>query len=200
MPQAGLTVEYLTASGQISSVAGPTGSSHHANVIPLSKPNLLLMGHISRLGDTQVKEGEWLAGPDHPLPIEGIKIKFQQPINGLNLFYFASDGPRLADAPVMVENIFSGTRGQARPVRQFYLELRGARRDEYNLELEAMFLGGYVQTFHGASLHVGSSSGREPLVGLRLRVIPSSSYAPAKKSTDGTEHLVDNTSDVLIFR
>jgi hypothetical protein len=165
----GVTLEYLTPLAST-----PKSSRVHENEARdpiVDGPTLDLSGHVSRLGDRRVSSGSWLSGPERPLPIEGIAIRFAEPQSGLRLRYFASDRAGTFEPSLLVAGRFAGTRGQARSLRELVVVLDGPDAQLHKIHADVMFLGSPVRTLTGTELRLRSQTGKEPLVGLRLSIV-----------------------------
>jgi hypothetical protein len=133
--------------------------------------DIRIVGHVAGIGDVTVRAGEWIAGPIAPARIEGLAITWPDKPHGLDLRYSV----KLARANAASERItalggYAGTRGQVLPVVGLTLELAGAAASDYEFSAEAIFLGAAVSRVRGRRLDLAGPTGREPLVGLRLRV------------------------------
>lgn len=151
--------------------AAPAANDAVGAVLPTSATGIRILGHVAGIGDITVDAGEWIAGPAAPARIEGIAIGWPDMPQGLDLRYSV----RLARANAASERItpvggYAGTRGQVLPVVGLSIELAGARAAEFMLEAEAVFLGAAAKRARGRRLDLAGGTGREPMVGLRLRV------------------------------
>jgi hypothetical protein len=133
-----------------------------------------VMAHVSRRGDVVGEPGQWICGPELPLPIEGIEIDWPHRPAGINLSYQVSTGRPLGrHALSATAGQFAGTRGKAAPLVAIELALSGPRAAEYELRADALFLGAAILSQSGRDVSFTGPSGREPLVGFRLEIIGS---------------------------
>ncbi|MCJ2017986.1 hypothetical protein MKK84_11200 [Methylobacterium sp. E-065] len=172
-----------TLSGEVQS--GGVAQSDVGRVAPaqpapsLPVPRLDVLGHVSRRGDVRVVDDQWIAGPASPAPIEGLAIQLVGDAAGLSLEYQVQiGGPGGAWSPWMASG-YAGTKGQARPLLGVRLRLVGARASQFQIEAEALFLGATAQRLKGQAIEALSGSGVDPMVGLKLLVIPA---APAVRA------------------
>lgn len=175
-----------------------------ANVANLK--SLSLLAHVARQGDILAPAGVWIGGPTSPSPIEGFELR-PEPAE-----------PQFARAQVLTQGqsdwgawtpatAFQGSRGRATPLTGLRLELQGDYRHRYEFEGEALFLGAPPQAFHGVDVEARAQSGRDPLVGLRLRLreqdgrsrTSSNSLLRADASNSKDSHQVDASSKVRVF-
>ncbi len=134
-------------------------------------PNLnqvRILGHVAGIGDVFAGADEWIAGPSAPSRIEGLAIEWPQR-SGLQLRYAVKSGA--GQTGKMVEaGEFAGTRGQAMPLTGLILELSGKLSDAYQIAADAIFLSSPTMRVIGKRVVLSGPTGREPLVGLRIRV------------------------------
>jgi len=136
-----------------------------------SLDSLRILGHVAGIGDVTVKADEWIAGPAAPARIEGLAIRWPGKPAGLDLRYSV----KLARRNAASERItglggFAGTRGQVLPVVGVTLGLAGPSAGDFEFAAEAIFLGASATRARGRKLELAGATGREPLVGLRLRL------------------------------
>lgn len=140
-----------------------------------TKPyNALIKGHLASIGDVTSEGNDWLAGPDAPSRIEAIAITLRGlPANAM-LVYGArtarqplNQGIKLAEAGHWV-----GSKGRGEPLVALRLELRYTGMPTHQLSGEAMFLGSVPRPFEGLAIDLQGLSGREPLIGLKLDLVP----------------------------
>lgn len=142
---------------------------------PLSaeaQPELELLAHVSWRGDVPFKQGAWICGPDRPMAIEGLEIRWPDKPADVDLRYGVIIGRR--DRPVLEQRQtgrFAGTRGQAAPLLGVTLALSGPRAREYELRADALFHGSAAMSKSGSDIAFYGPTGREPLVGFRLSVV-----------------------------
>jgi hypothetical protein len=126
-----------------------------------------ILGHVAGIGDVMVSADEWIAGPSAPSRIEGISIEWPQQ-SGLELRYAVKSGTQTGK---MIEaGEFAGTRGRAMPLTGLILELSGKFSDTYQIAADAIFLSSPTMRVIGKRVVLSGPTGREPLVGLRLRI------------------------------
>lgn len=172
-----------TLSGEVGSGGvAQSGVAYGASAQPvpsLSAPRLDVLGHVSRRGDVRVADEQWIAGPASPAPIEGLAIQLVGDAAGLSLEYQVQiGGPGGAWSP-WVAGGYAGTKGQARPLLGARLRLVGARASQFQIEAEALFLGATARRLKGQAIEALSGSGVDPLVGLKLLVVPAGPVARA---------------------
>lgn len=131
--------------------------------------NIRVLAHVSQRGDIAASAGEWICGPNLPLPIEGIEIRWPDMPAGVQLHYSAASA-RLGGKREATVGKFAGTRGKAASLTALNLSLSGPNSPRYELCGQAVFLGGGIVTRNGRNISFAAPSGREPLVGLRLEV------------------------------
>lgn len=140
-----------------------------------------VLGHVAGIGDVVVAPDEWIAGPTAPSRIEGLSIDWPQQ-SSLQLRYAVKSGTQTGK---MVEaGEFAGTRGRAMPLTGLILELSGGPSDSYQIAADAIFLNSPTMRVIGKRVVLSGPTGREPLVGLRLRLerieAESAAVAPTK--------------------
>lgn len=132
---------------------------------------LRLRAHIAGIGDVQSGSDEWIAGPDAPARIEGLAIEWPDKPVDLALHYAVRLArPHEVSGRMMAVGDYAGTRGRALPIVGITLELSGAAATRYQLTAEAAFLSAPLQRSSGRELDMSGPTGREPMVGFRLRV------------------------------
>jgi len=154
---------------------------------PRSAGEIDILAHVARRGDVLAKGGAWICGPDLPMAIEGIEIRWPNRPDGVELVGRATINARgvLRSLPEQSAGTFLGTRGKAAPIAGLSLMLKGPAAGDYTLRCEALFLGQPVQSVSGTACTVGGPTGLEPLVGLRLSI------------RSAEERVADRTIDVL---
>lgn len=138
------------------------------SVRPGDLAGIRILGHVAGLGDVTVGSDEWIAGPTAPSRIEGIAIEWPEKPAGVELRYAVNSSN--ASARMSSIGTFVGTRGRAGPLTGCTLELSGPRAGDLQLCVEALFLGSPTTRATGKRIVIGGVTGREPLVGFRLRV------------------------------
>lgn len=154
-------------------------------------PELEVEGHVARRGDVAADETGWIAGPRSPSPIEGLTIRCTSPGVGIAA---QSMGTRERGRWSVWQSpaSFVGTRQQADPLVGLRLRLVGPEAGGFQLQAETLFLGAPVASRIGSDLELTSQSGTDPLVGLRLALIPA--------ATPQVETVASRTSRVRVFR
>jgi len=79
---------------------------------------------------------------------------------------------------------FAGSRGHALPLTGIVFELSGAASSDYQLSVEAAFLGSPTMRVIGRRVVLSGPTGREPLIGLRVNLEPIN--VPAAGEADET--------------
>jgi hypothetical protein len=188
-------IEALTQ-GQAAMAAPAKGRSSS----PQELGKLRILGHVSGLGDVVVNDNEWIAGPSAPSRIEGISIEWPDKPADLDIHYAVKLAkPQAASGQKMGLGSYVGTRGKAMPLVGLMLELSGPGAPEFQLAVEAIFLGAPATRITGKRVVASGPTGREPLVGLRLAVENAAVVArPQPKSSAGKS--AKPASRVRVFR
>ncbi len=132
---------------------------------------LRLLGHVAGIGDVFAGADEWLAGPSAPSRIEGIAIEWPGKPNDLYIRYSVKTAKPQTGSDVMTDpGTYAGTRGRALPVVGVSVEISGPGASRYEISAEALFLGASRLSAKGKRVAFSGPTGREPLVGFRLRV------------------------------
>jgi hypothetical protein len=135
------------------------------------EPEVEILAHVSHRGDLVSAQGEWICGPDCPMPIEGIEIRWPNKPAGVSLGYEVAAGVRKRERSRELQvGQFAGSRGEASPLVGIKLHLTGPNAAHYELVADALFLGSQVDSRSGQEIFFAGSTGREPLVGLRLSI------------------------------
>jgi hypothetical protein len=152
----------------------------------LSTNDFRVPGHVAGRGDVFVGADEWIGGPAAPSRIEGLAIEWPTRPRGLTLRYAVTTTrpDAIPNTPVEI-GTFAGTRGRALPLVGIMLELSGASASHYELVAEAAFLGAPIMRARGERLMLAGPTGREALVGIRLK-IEQIAAAPQPKSPSPT--------------
>lgn len=146
-------------------------SAQISNNLANSLGGLRLLGHIAGIGDVQSGSDEWIAGPEAPARIEGFAIEWPDKPADLALHYAVRLArPHEMSGRMMPVGGYAGTRGRALPIVGIALELSGAAAARFQLSAEAAFLSAPLRRSLGRQLDMSGPTGREPLVGFRLRV------------------------------
>jgi len=169
--------------------AEPLGSmAARVQVIPLSddparaKPyesaeldlsEFRVLGHVAGRGDVVADADNWVGGPLAPSRIEGLAVQWPDKPRDLTLRYAVTvGGPRPVLGRFVETGSFAGTRGRALPLVGATLEIDGPAASGHQLMVESIFLGSPQSRIVGRRVVLAGPTGREPLVGLRLRVEP----------------------------
>lgn len=135
---------------------------------------LEILAHVAHRGDVTVKAGDWICGPQFPMAIEGIALNWRNVPHGLDIVTSACLNQRgrtqLAPAP---SGSFIGSRGRAAPLVGLSFALTGPLASRYALSCEALFLGAAIVSRTGSTVDLTGPTGHEPLVGLRLSLLPA---------------------------
>jgi hypothetical protein len=128
-----------------------------------------VLGHVARQGDVLVASGEWLGGPEFPIRIEGLEIRWPGMPEDLQLEYsVVIGGSTLRSLPACRVNEFAGTKGRAAPIVRLTMALHGETASSYRIKADCLFLGTQMISGSGPAIILSGPTGREPLVGLRL--------------------------------
>ncbi|MBV9632902.1 MAG: hypothetical protein JO230_32745 [Xanthobacteraceae bacterium] len=168
-----------------------------------STDDFRMLGHVAGRGDVFVGANEWIGGPAAPSRIEGLAIEWPTRPRGLTLRY-AVTTPRpdvTSNAPVEV-GTFVGSRGHALPLLGVMFELSGTSAPRYELVAETAFLGAPITRARGDKLTLTGPTGREALVGIRLKIEQISGAAqpkspppkPAQATTPGRVRVFRSTN------
>src|SRR5262245_2155853 len=133
--------------------------------------DLRLLGHVAGRGDVVVAANEWVGGPAAPSRIEGIAIEWPgKPLDLTVRYAVRTARSNLgSETPVDIGS-FAGTRGRALALVGVLIELSGPAAAQYDAAADAVFLGSQATSAHGQKVILSGPTGREPLVGLRLRI------------------------------
>lgn len=185
--EAELRLESLTGETRQCAPA-PAPSVPRADALASPPVTLEVIGHVSRRGDVRVANDHWVAGPESPAPIEGLDVKLLGTGSNLALEYQVQLGGPGGAWTNWTAGGFAGTRGQARPILAARFRLSGGHAASYAIEVEGLFLGASIQRQKGQAVELRSASGVDPLVGLKVAVVPARATAPVP-----TEHTSKNT-------
>jgi hypothetical protein len=143
-----------------------TGTAMAPQVVP--PKGLSLIGHLERRGDVLAKPGETLGSPESDLRLEGLQIMWPDKPEGLDLTYSANiEGA--GETPKAGTGQFCGTRNAARRLVGVTFGLTGKLADQYKIDGEAHFSGGFKTVIQpGAALQ--GPTGVEHLTALRINV------------------------------
>lgn len=130
-----------------------------------------LLGHVAGVGDVLVDCETWIAGPTSPSRIEGIAVQWPGKPHDLSLRYAVTvGGPRPTIGQFVEAGQYAGTKGRALPLVGTTLEISGRGAVGRRLAVEGIFLGSPQMKVAGQRVVLAGPTGREPLVGLRVRV------------------------------
>jgi hypothetical protein len=139
--------------------------------LPHDPSDFRILGHVTGIGDVLVNANEWLAGPSAPARIEGISIEWPGKPPNLDIRYAVKTAKAQTTSGRKMElGTFAGTRGKAMPIVGLMFELSGPEAADFQLSVEAIFLGSPATRVTGKRVVAAGPTGREPLVGLRLAV------------------------------
>ena len=160
--EASLRLELLFQGEAVSATSSATTSQGGG------RAGLSLLAHVSMRGDMEVGEGEWMAGPQAPSPIEGIEVRGGDSSEVVveTQVLMSTRPPRWS--PWVTQGEFAGSRGRSLPLSGVRFRLTGADSRKYEIVAEAAFLGAPVKMQKGSEIELFSNSGTDPLVGLRL--------------------------------
>ena len=147
-----------------------------------SAADLDVLAHVARRGDVQVASGGWIAGPDSPAQIEGIRIQCRGAELAVSAQVLNSQKPGVW-SPWWPAAEFVGTRQQASPLTGLRLRLVGRDAQRFEIDAEAVFLGKPVQRQAGSEVVLTTQGGLDPLVGLKLSLRPSTRQEGAATAT-----------------
>lgn len=142
--------------------------------------------HVARKGDVGAAGGAWIGGPGSPAVIEGVTLHWSGPA-GEKLEYQAlvsGAGGRWSDW--VQAGAFAGTRGRSLPLVGLRVRVAGGS-GRFRLQGEAVFLGLPAVVDSGESLEFSSYAGVDPLVGLRLQLMPIENAAANERPAPGSE-------------
>ncbi|WP_177302925.1 hypothetical protein [Methylobacterium sp. 174MFSha1.1] len=128
-------------------------------------------------------EGVWIAGPDAPAPIEGVAVRVGDTRSDLRLEYQVLVGGANGGWTAWTTGDYAGTKGQARPLLGIRMRLSGGAARAVTLAVDALFLGATVEAARGDHVELLSGAGVDPLVGLKIALVPvPSGTDPGKNS------------------
>lgn len=132
---------------------------------------LRIIGHVAGIGDVTARADEWVAGPSAPARIEGLSIVWPGKPEDLDIRYCVKLArPHAVSGRMMGLGAYAGTRGRALSIVGIRLEMSGAAASSFRLVSEAAFLGAPIARTSGKQIEMSGPTGREPLVGFRLRL------------------------------
>ena len=132
---------------------------------------LRIVGHVAGIGDVTARADEWVAGPSAPARIEGLSIVWPGKPDDLDIRYCVRLArPHAVSGRMMELGAYAGTRGRALPIVGIRFEMSGSAAASFRLVSEAAFLGAPIARTSGKQIEMSGPTGREPLVGFRLRL------------------------------
>lgn len=159
---------------------------------------LSILGHVAGFGDVIVRANEWIAGPDAPARIEGLAIDWPGKPDDVDLRYSVKLArPHAASGRTTSLGDYAGTRGRALPIVAVSLELTGPGASGFQMFGDATFLGAPLMRVTGRRLAIAGPTGREPLVGFRLRLGEAGASLQPESPTVARTH---TTGQVRVFR
>jgi hypothetical protein len=130
-----------------------------------------VLAHVAGIGDVVVGPDQWVAGPTAPSRIEGIALRWPDKPKLIDLRYSVQTGGKKSKFTAMLDaGTFAGTRGAALPLVGAILEITGPGADGLRLVVDALFLGSPRMTVRGQKVVLSGPTGREPMVGIRVRM------------------------------
>jgi len=166
----------------------PGGLKLREAAAQLDLSSLQLLGHVAGRGDVVVDHTQWIGGPLAPSRIEGLAIRWPDLPRDLTLRYAVTVGGARPQLGQFVEvGTFAGTRGHALPLVGATIELDGRLASAYQLVVESIFLGSPQTRISGRRVVLCGPTGREPLVGLRLRIEPAIQVRSIPQPEQATE-------------
>jgi hypothetical protein len=150
---------------------GEVASNRRESTAEVDFARLSLLGHVAGSGDVHARADEWIAGPGAPARIEGLLIDWPSKPNDLDIRYSVKLArPHAASGRITELGGYAGTRGLALPIVSVAVELTGPGASDFQLSAEAAFLGAPLTRMSGKQVAISGPTGREPLVGFRLRL------------------------------
>ena len=149
----------------------PVGMRQRDYSAPLDLSGFRVLGHVAGRGDVLVDAETWIAGPLAPSRIEGFAIQWPEKVPDLIVRYSVTvGGQRPTMGPLVDAGNFAGTRGRALPVVGATLEISGPAAQGHQFVVDSVFLGSPQMRTAGQRVVLAGPTGREPLVGLRIRM------------------------------
>jgi hypothetical protein len=168
-------------------MSSPAARDEGGGDVGTSRPQpsrISVVGHVARRGDVLVASGEWLGGPEFPIRIEGLEIRWPDMPGDLQLEYSVVIGGRtLRKLPFCRVSEFVGTKGRAAPIVGLTMVLRGETASSYCIKADCLFLGAPMISESGQIITLSGPTGREPLVGLRLWIETAPGYRTTEDSS-----------------
>lgn len=135
-----------------------------------------ILAHVARRGDVRVGAGDWVAGPDDVLPIEGLAIATDRRDVAV-LIRVQSVGGGEQWSRWYGAGEFAGSRQRADPLTAIGLALSGEGAAAHTIEAEVMPLGGSMRSKSGREVEF---AGFDPIVGFRASLRTARSAGPSQ--------------------
>ncbi|WP_131114089.1 hypothetical protein [Lichenihabitans psoromatis] len=148
-------------------------TGHGSDPIVSGAPGLRMFAHVARQGDVEARDGQWIAGPNAPAPIEGIEIRLETQEFDIETQVLV--GGRWSRW--IGSRSYVGTKGRAIPLTGLRFRLVGDAGANAAIEAECLFLGSAIQSRSGQQIELVGSSGADPLVGIKIGLRLASSRA-----------------------
>ncbi|MCW2275449.1 hypothetical protein GJ654_13460 [Rhodoblastus acidophilus] len=179
---AGVGLAKPTRSGIV--VARGAGQGAAAELSPeLDAAGFGVVCHVSRKGDVGATGGGWIGGPGSPAVIEGVTLHWNAPAGEKLEYQALAAGAAGRWSEWTPAGAFAGTRGRSLPLVGLRVRIAGGA-GRFRLQGEAIFLGLPAVVDSGESLEFSSYAGVDPLVGLRLQLVPVASAATNERPAD----------------
>ena len=150
---------------------GEVATNQRESTAEVDFAHLSLLGHVAGSGDVHARADEWIAGPGAPARIEGLLIDWPGKPDELDIRYSVKLArPHAASGRITELGGYAGTRGLSLPIVSVGIELTGPGASDFQLSAEAAFLGAPLTRKSGKQVAISGPTGREPLVGFRLRL------------------------------
>ena len=144
--------------------------------VPVELP-VSLSGHVERQGDVAGAVGGWIGQPSGRHRVEGFTVLWPGRPDGVDISYSCMVAG-FGRTSAALTGGFVGTRRRAAPILGVSIALVGEKAAHYELKVDAAFAGVGLREGRSGSELTGPR-GTEPLVGLRVLVVPSSADAKA---------------------
>lgn len=157
----------------------------------ISDTGLSLIGHIEKIGDVVVSNGELIGDPSKQFRLEGFQVMWPDKPATVDISYFVSvEGG--GELPSTTTGNFCGTRGEARRITEVTFSLIGTDSTKFELVGTVHFSGGFQMPI-SSGLTLSGPSGLEHLTCLSLNVVA------AKEKTAGSNAWLDS-SKTKVFK
>ncbi|WP_427026429.1 hypothetical protein ACP4J4_19950 (plasmid) [Aureimonas ureilytica] len=177
------------------SIAAP--ASRQRPALAPGASEFLVRAHVSLRGDLSAARGEWLCGPALPGRIEGLELRgvgADCPVE----YQVATGGRTGGWSNWFPAGAYAGSRGKALPLIGLRLRLTDAAPADLALRGEALFLGGSPVQKSGREIEFTGPTPLDPLVGLRLDMIPATRTEAAPDSVARQDNRPENR--LRVFR